>query len=162
MKLKHFDSISSIRILKTGFRCSVVLIVLFFLKIHDLAGQDARQEIHPKFKKQWFKKSLYCTDEISIDQSISTPFIGLSAYLEKSQFDQVIFFRSRVDGKWSGWAVLEKMSEQSSNGRISFEGGALDQHTSHLQLKTSKPISSDLTVRLYFPGHSKKKVPPRP
>ena len=135
----------------------LALCIVLLSHIHNSIGQSASEEINIAFKKQIFKKSLYCSDKLIVPKPIETPFIGLSGYIEGSDFDIPIFYRTQSTEVWSDWQEFRKFHEQQAEGRITFEGNPLDETVEFIQFKSHKKIEIPLTVRLFYPGHSKKK-----
>ena len=135
----------------------LILILIISVYSASLNGQSADEQIIVTFKKQIFKKSLFCSEKFLIPKPIGTPFIGLSGYIENKEFDKPIFYRTQTSGTWSDWQEFRKFHEQQPGERITFEGNPLDEKVEFIQFKTHKKIELPLTVRLFYPGHSKKK-----
>ena len=147
--------------MKLTFRIAIfkilALSLLLFSFLPNSLGQSTSHEIKATFKKQIFKRSIYCSDKLPVPRLIETPFIGLSGYIETPELDAPIFYRTQSSENWSDWQELRKFDEQRVESRITFEGNPLEETTEFIQFKSHQKIDLPLMVRLFYPGHSKKK-----
>ena len=96
--------------------------------------------------------------KIKLETLKPTPFIMLSAYIKSSDFQGSISYRTMDDQGWSDWQSFKKMTEGDTPDRVVFIGSEIKEKTKQLQFKCNKKPELPLHIRLYAPGHSKKKT----
>ena len=108
-----------------------------------------------EFRQTDFLSSFY-SKIIKVESAIPTPFIMLSGFVEKQNFQGELFFRVETEGTdgWSDWQTFPLMTEGLTPGRTVFFGGEIDKKTIRLHIKSHQELPSDFNLRLYFPGHT--------
>lgn len=101
-------------------------------------------------------ESFFFTQKIDIKNTTPTPFIMVSGFVEKENFQSQLFFRTKIENKklWSPWKPFPIMTEGETPNRTVFFGGEVSSETSHIQLKSNQPIPYNFNLRLFSPGHS--------
>ncbi len=100
--------------------------------------------------------SPYSTLRIKVKNTTPTPFIMLSGFVEKENFNGQLFFRTQKDNRklWSPWMPFPVMTEGKTPNRTVYFGGEINSNTNFIQLKSNQPLPSDFNLRLFFPGHT--------
>ena len=136
--------------------------LLFFsftmtLSIFAIGQNKNSIEVSVKFYDIAFE-SFFFTKKISVKNTIPTPFIMVSGFMEKENFQSQLFFRTKEKNKklWSSWIPFPRITEGETPNRTIFLGGDVSSKMSHIQLKSNQPVSTNFKLRLFFPGHSKK------
>ncbi len=125
------------------------------LLISTIQEDGFQHGIH--FEKE-VSSSFFLSEKIKIVTTFPTPFIMLSGYFEKENFNPSLFFRTFSSDKnqWSEWQPLSIFTEGRTVGRTVYVGGEINSATTYLQLKSNHPIDRTFNLRLFAPGFSKK------
>ncbi len=103
------------------------------------------------------RNNIFVSRKIKIQPTTPTPFIMLSGYVETEDFKGQFSYRTQVNEKWTEWKPFLLNHEGYTANRTVFIGGELSNITKLLQIKSEQPIDLPFQLRLYAPGHSKKK-----
>ena len=105
--------------------------------------------------------NFFHSKKIKFETLKPTPFITLSAYLKSPDFKGNFYYRTMNNQGWSDWQPFQKMTEGETQGRVVFLGNEIEEKTKQLQFKSDVTPDSSLHIRLFAPGHSKKKTSAR-
>lgn len=140
------------------------LLILFLLPTFLIAQQRLlistiredgfQHKVH--FQKE-INSQFFLSEKVKIVTTFPTPFIMLSGYFEKENFNQNLSFRTFLSDKnqWSEWQSFPTFTEGITEGRTVFVGGEINSSTTYLQIKSDLPIAASFNLRLFAPGHSK-------
>lgn len=98
--------------------------------------------------------SFFTSSPIDIVPDQATPFTYLSAYTNRSNLEQPVFYRTYMEEAWTSWQAWEKMPDQEAFTRVVFKGMTLPREVKAIQLKTTEQWEQPLYFRQFIPGHS--------
>lgn len=112
-----------------------------------------------EYNVKFISTQLYATsysEKITIESPLSSPFIMLSGFVEKENFEGQFYFRTQIDenSELSEWQPIPLMTEGITPNRTVYFGGEIDSRTKYLHIKSITTTPTNFNLRLFFPGHS--------
>lgn len=133
---------------------------LFFLALSMMTSiclfGQSKNKIERSVELHEMSIDSYLSLSIKVNNPTPTPFIMLSGFIEKENYNGQLYFRTQKENRklWSTWKPFPKMTEGKTPNRTVFFGGDINSNTNYIQLKSSQPFPSHFNLRLFFPGHS--------